>query len=549
MSESVHPESEAGATERGADLVPGLAEEDLTAYATAAAIDALRQYRNQIVHRAQRTTVACGADPAAPGPSAAAEPAWQALDVLRIDIHGSWSVADFINLLGRLDDGYKAAAALESLATPQSGVAALNAGYGSQSARSSADELLQAVTAFRLAGGLRLGSLRYGSPGFVEVIGALNPLKTVKDGITENREINRKRDETRRLDERQREQQAMHHEEAMTRESRMSEQQQQNHALEVARLQLEAESAQFNAMTALIDRLPPEQQTVAAAELLQRLMGATAAIANDARVDGARMIQQGRSPAPPEAILYEIPPQPAMAIAPDGSWLATVDGEAASIWSADGALRATLTGHHGPVLAMAIAPDGNWLATASRDGAASIWSADGTPRVTFGENGERAYAVAIAPDASWLVTASEDGTARIWGADGALRAALTGHLGPVFAVAIAPDGSWLVTAGGDGTARIWSADHALLQSLLTGHDGALNAVAIAPDGSWLVTAGDDGTARIWSADGALQAALTGHHAPVYAVAIAPRRRLAGHRRRRRDRPDLGRRRRAPIGPR
>jgi hypothetical protein len=46
-------------------------------------------------------------------------------------------------------------------------------------------DLLQTVTAFRLVGGLRFGSLSYESPGFVEVIGALNPLKTVKDGITQ----------------------------------------------------------------------------------------------------------------------------------------------------------------------------------------------------------------------------------------------------------------------------------------------------------------------------------------------------------------------------
>jgi hypothetical protein len=220
----------------------------------------------------------------------------QVLGILRIDIHGSWSVTDLIKLLGRLEDGYKAAAALESLtgqpsgATPSRGPQ--SPGAGPVSASLSADDLLQTVTAFQLAGGLRLGSLRYGSPGFLEVIGALNPLKTVKDGITENREINRKRDETRRLDERDRGQQAMQHEEAMARESRAGEQQQQSYALEVARLQLQAEAARFNVMTDLIDRLPADQQSVAAAQLLQVVMGATESIANDARIDGARMLEQ-----------------------------------------------------------------------------------------------------------------------------------------------------------------------------------------------------------------------------------------------------------------
>ena len=158
------------------------------------------------------------------------------------------------------------------------------------------------MTAFQLGGGLRVGAIHYGSPGFVEVIGALNPLKTVKDGITENREINRKRDETRRLDEREREQQAMGHQEEMARESRVSQQQQQSHALDAARLRMEAEAARFNMMRDLIDRLPAEQQSVAAAQLLQLLMGATEEIANDTRIDEAKMVQQadsGGTPTPP----------------------------------------------------------------------------------------------------------------------------------------------------------------------------------------------------------------------------------------------------------
>ena len=78
-----------------------------------------------------------------------------------------------------------------------------------------------------------------------------------------------------------------------------------------------------------------------------------------------------------------------MAIAPDGTWLATTSGDqTVRIWAADGTLRATLTGHAAPlfqrvVQAVAIAPDGTWLATASWDKTARIWAADGTPRATL----------------------------------------------------------------------------------------------------------------------------------------------------------------------
>jgi hypothetical protein len=214
------------------------------------------------------------------------------LGVLRVEIHGSWSVADLMDLLRRLEEGYRAAAAIEYLieqSSPASQLASPSAGLHT-TAQLSADELLQSVGIF-LGGGLRLGSISYGSPGFLEVIGALNPLKIVKDGITENREINRKRDQTRRLDEREREKQAIQYQKDMAREGRKRDQQQQSYALEAARLQLEAETSRFEAMRSLIDRLPQAQRSVAAAQILELLMQNTEAIANDGRCDDVHMLE------------------------------------------------------------------------------------------------------------------------------------------------------------------------------------------------------------------------------------------------------------------
>ncbi len=67
----------------------------------------------------------------------------------------------------------------------------------------------------------------------------------------------------------------------------------------------------------------------------------------------------------------------AVAVAPDGSWLASGSGDRrVRIWDvATGQARATLKGHTGPVTAVAVAPDGSWLASGSRDGTVRIWDA------------------------------------------------------------------------------------------------------------------------------------------------------------------------------
>src|SRR5215470_3771335 len=134
--------------------------------------------------------------------------------------------------------------------------------------------------------------------------------------------------------------------------------------------------------------------------------------------------------------------------------------------SPDGSARPKriLAGHNGSAEAVAIAPDGTWLATVSWDETGRIWAADGTPRAVLTGHKEAVERVAIAPDGTWLATVSWDGTGRIWAADGAS----------------------LVTGGEDGTARIWAADGAP-RAVLSGHGGPVEAVAIAPDGTWLAT--------------------------------------------------------------
>ncbi|MFF3942971.1 NB-ARC domain-containing protein [Streptomyces phaeofaciens] len=218
----------------------------------------------------------------------------------------------------------------------------------------------------------------------------------------------------------------------------------------------------------------------------------------------------------------------AVAIAPDGNWLATAGNDTTvRIWDC-GARSCTsvLTGHTDSIGAVAIAPDGTWLATAGNDGTVRIWDrvSGRCTAVLTGHTGP-VNAVAITPDGTALATAGADTTVRIWDrASGTCTATLTGHTDPVGALAIAPDGITLATAA-HKTVGIWdfgSASQTASRSPVN-HTRLVGAVAIAPDGTWLATTGsNDTTVRIWDqASGTCTAVLSGHTGLVRAVAIAP----------------------------
>ncbi|ELS50325.1 putative WD repeat protein [Streptomyces viridochromogenes Tue57] len=168
------------------------------------------------------------------------------------------------------------------------------------------------------------------------------------------------------------------------------------------------------------------------------------------------------------------------------------------IWDrATGSCTNTLTGYTGSMQAVAIAPDGTWLA-AIINSAVWIWDrATGTRTSTLGYNG-CVDAMAIAPDGTWLATIGHDygvdseGRVRIWDRDtGTCTRTLTGHTGEVQAVAIAPDGTSMATTGSDGTVRIWdrALEHPVIQVRT---DDSLAACAWSPEGRGLIVGGARG---------------------------------------------------------
>ncbi len=222
---------------------------------------------------------------------------------------------------------------------------------------------------------------------------------------------------------------------------------------------------------------------------------------------------------------------PALAVAPDGTWLATGDADAVRIWDTiSGALLHTLDMGARRLVA---APDGSWLAAAGTGPVVRVWdTARASLRHALPVHRDGATALVAGPDGSWLAAASKgDGQIRVWDTTtGELGTVLSSGGDGVGSLAVAPDGTWLV-AGGVGVARIW--DPRVSPRPGATPERAAPALLLAAAGSWLattaLTAIADGPVRIFDAGtGAQRHALTEDRGRVAALAaVADRLALGG----------------------
>ncbi|MGW3954682.1 WD40 repeat domain-containing protein, partial [Streptomyces sp. NPDC004752] len=104
-------------------------------------------------------------------------------------------------------------------------------------------------------------------------------------------------------------------------------------------------------------------------------------------------------------------PASAVAIAPDGTWLATAGEATVVIWdraSGKWTRTATLTGHTGAVKSVAIAPDGTWLATAG-EATVVIWDRTSEQALTMTRTAGQLSACAWTSDGSGLIVGGGSG--------------------------------------------------------------------------------------------------------------------------------------------
>ena len=191
---------------------------------------------------------------------------------------------------------------------------------------------------------------------------------------------------------------------------------------------------------------------------------------------------------------------------------------------AESRVRATFTGHDGPIAVVEYSADGSRLLTASYDGTARIWDlAEEADPIVLSGHTDLLVGASFNADGTEVATASFDGTARVWDAiTGSPLATLEGDGGAVYDAAFTPDGAEVVTGDGSGTAAVWDLETGHRIHVLEGHLRPIYDVDVSVDGALALTASDDGTAKIWDLEsGELVRTLEGHSDGLYVARFSP----------------------------
>lgn len=149
--------------------------------------------------------------------------------------------------------------------------------------------------------------------------------------------------------------------------------------------------------------------------------------------------------------------------------------------------------------AVSFSPDGQLLATASDDHTAKLWTADGKLIKTLTGHSNWVLDVNFSPDSQLLASGSYDNTVKLWNRQGELVKTLKGPTDSVAHVRFSPSGKILATTSWDNRLQLWRLDDTLIKTL-EGHQSRVTSVDWSNDGKALASASDDQTVLIWNLD-------------------------------------------------
>jgi WD40 repeat protein len=208
------------------------------------------------------------------------------------------------------------------------------------------------------------------------------------------------------------------------------------------------------------------------------------------------------SPDAPSPVPGHTRPITELAVSPDGTWLASasLDGTA-RIWDvATGSCRHTLIGQVVTVDALAVAGNGSWLATSSSfDSAVQLWDpVTGTCLHHLGGHIWGSQCLAAVAHGTLLASlGSGTGIVRVWDPlTGKCLHVLDDAVGNPYGFATATDGSWIAITNREGIIRVWDVLSGVLRCVLTGDAGVTQRLASLV-GDRLAYLDDRGEVRVW----------------------------------------------------
>ncbi len=188
----------------------------------------------------------------------------------------------------------------------------------------------------------------------------------------------------------------------------------------------------------------------------------------------------------------------ALAVASDGSQVASGGAAGAVQWSPDGAIVRRLETHRIAVSKLVYSADSKVLIAGCRDGSIQTWDAtSGKPLALYTEHRMEVSSLAVDAHSALFVTGSYDNTARVWSLTNESSLSQVKVPGCYFA-AVALNAEILATADNapSNRVKIWDWRTGKMRRVLPEVSGTTMALAWLPNGQ-LAAGGEDRIVRVW----------------------------------------------------
>ncbi len=184
-------------------------------------------------------------------------------------------------------------------------------------------------------------------------------------------------------------------------------------------------------------------------------------------------------------------------------------------------LSKVIIGHEGWVRGLCADPYGTFIASCSVDKLIKIWSLEGQLKLTLTGHLASIRTLKMSRVHPYLYSAGEDKTIRCW--DLTVNKSIRkyhGHLHGVYCMDLDISGNWMVSGGRDACARLWDCRTRKQELVFTGHEQTVSSILI--NDNHIITGGMDSSIRVYDKrTGTMLKGLTLHYKGVRSLIKHP----------------------------